>query len=249
MKYYCFSDIHGHKALFKKILKFLQKQSEPWKCVFLGDAADRKEDGYEIIKYLLNDKEHFIYLKGNHEDMLVLAAKAFYKHFAEDRYTLKAHYGESEAEELALLYSYDWDISLYLQNGGLSTFKDWIRDGAPMRVINALDKLPTSYEYINKSGKSIYCCHAGHLLNKSDSPIWSREHFQEAWPRGLMIHGHTPVRSLMKLGISINPAATNHPAFYQENTKVDIDTGCFCSDTINLMDLDTLESKVFTTLI
>jgi len=53
----------------------------------------------------------------------------------------------------------------------------------------------------------------------------------------------------MKLGISINPAATNHPAFYQENTKVDIDTGCFCSDTINLMDLDTLESKVFTTLI
>ena len=92
--------------------------------------------------------------------------------------------------------------------------------------------------------------HAGHLMDNSDSFIWSREHFQEEFTGGRMIHGHTTIRSLRKYvwEISSTPA-TCRPAFYANGTKVDIDTACFSSDTITLLNLNTFEQHRFTTLI
>lgn len=248
MDYFCFSDIHGHGELFDKILNWLNGRSKPWKCIFLGDACDRRDDGYRIIKTLLND-DRFIYLKGNHEDLFIRAARALRKHWGEEGF----FYDEVAANpyEFIMNFAWDWDVSLHIQNGGLQTLLDWATKGRTgLKIIGQLDALPEHMELPHDVWGKLDLSHAGHLIDNSDSFIWSREHFQEDFEGGRMIHGHTPVRSLRKYvwEISSNPA-TCRPAFYANGTKVDIDTACFSSDTITLLNLNTFEQHRFTTLI
>lgn len=248
MDYFCFSDIHGHGELFDKILNWLNGRSKPWKCIFLGDACDRRDDGYRIIETLLND-DRFVYLKGNHEDLFVRAAKALRKHWGEEGF----FYEEVAANpyEFIMNFAWDWDVSLHIQNGGLQTLLDWATKGRTgLKIIGQLDALPEHMELPHDVWGKLDLSHAGHLMDNSDSLIWSREHFQEEFTGGRMIHGHTPVRSLRKYvwEISSNPA-TCRPAFYANGTKVDIDTACFSSDTITLLNLNTFEQHRFTTLI
>ena len=247
MDYFCFSDIHGHGELFDKILNWLNSRSEPWKCYFLGDACDRRDDGYRIIETLLND-ERFIYLKGNHEDLFVRAAKAFKTYMKMERLTSEEV--AANPYEHIMTCHYNWDVSLHIQNGGLKTLMDWAADGAPLNIIEKLNALPEHMELPHDVWGKLDLSHAGHLMDNSDSLIWSREHFQEDFEGGRMIHGHTTVRSLRKYvwEISSSPA-TCRPAFYANGTKVDIDTACFSSDTITLLNLNTFEQHRFTTLI
>ena len=69
MATYTSSDWHGCYWVWKQIKNILQPDD---KLYFLGDACDRSDDGWQIIKELLNDPR-IIYLKGNHEDLLVKA--------------------------------------------------------------------------------------------------------------------------------------------------------------------------------
>ena len=138
MDYFCFSDIHGHGELFDKILSWLNGRTKPWKCVFLGDACDRRDDGYRIIETLLND-DRFIYLKGNHEDLFVRAAKALRKHWGEEGF----FYEEVAANpyEFIMNFAWDWDVSLHIQNGGLQTLLDWATKGRTgLKIIGELRK-------------------------------------------------------------------------------------------------------------
>ena len=247
MDYFCFSDIHGHGELFDKILNWLNGRSEPWKCFFLGDACDRRNDGYRIIKTLLND-DRFIYLKGNHEDLFVRAAKALKNYWLDDNISISEV--RQDPYEYIINYSYDPDISIHIQNSGLKTLMDWAADGAPLNIIGKLDRLPEHMELPHDVWGKLDLSHAGHLMDNSDSFIWSREHFQEEFKGGRMIHGHTPVRSLRKYVWEISSnLATCRPAFYANGTKVDIDTACFSSDIITLLNLNTFEQHRFTTLI
>lgn len=247
MDYFCFSDIHGHGELFDKILDWLNGRSEPWKCFFLGDACDRRNDGYRIIKTLLAD-DRFIYMKGNHEDLFSRAAKQLKQCWLEDGVTKAMAAADSEIYVMNY-YWYD-EVALHIQNGGLSTLIAWAADGAPLNIIGKLDRLPEHMELPHDVWGKLDLSHAGHLMDNSDSFIWSREHFQEEFKGGRMIHGHTPVRSLRKYvwEISSNPA-TCRPAFYANGTKVDIDTACFSSDIITLLNLNTFEQHRFTTVI
>ena len=246
MDYFCFSDIHGHGELFDKILNWLNGRSEPWKCIFLGDACDRRDDGYRIIETLLND-DRFIYLKGNHEDLFVRAAKALRKHWGEEGF----FYEEIAANpyEFIMNFAWDWDVSLHIQNGGLQTLLDWATKGRTgLKIVSQLDALPEHMELPHNICGKLDLSHAGHLMDNSDSLIWSREHFQEDFEGGRMIHGHTPVKYLMKC-VSLDNGHTGRPAFYANGTKIDIDTACFSSDTITLLNLNTFEQHKFTTLI
>lgn len=247
MDYFCFSDIHGHGELFDKILNWLNGRSEPWKCFFLGDACDRRNDGYRIIKTLLND-DRFIYLKGNHEDLFVRAAKALKNYWLDDNISISEV--QQDPYEYIINYSYDPDISLHIQNSGLKTLMNWAADRAPLNIIGKLDRLPEHMELPHDVYGKLDLSHAGHLMDNSDSFIWSREHFQEEFKGGRMIHGHTPVRSLRKYVWEIGSnLATCRPAFYANGTKIDIDTACFSSDIITLLNLNTFEQHRFTTLI
>lgn len=242
MDCFVFSDIHGQKELFDKILEWLNGRSEPWKCYFLGDACDRGDHGYEIIKILLND-ERFVYMKGNHEDLFVRAAKALKQHWLEDNVT-KAMAAENPYN-CVIEYSWDWDVSLHIQNGGLRTLMDWVEDGSPMGLIGDLDRLPEHIELPNEVWGALDLSHAGHLKDNSDSLIWSRDHFHEKWEGGRMIHGHTPVRSMIRHGVLPPMTRISRPAFYQDGTKVCIDTSCFLTGFITLVNLTTFEQHRF----
>lgn len=246
MDIFAFTDIHGQKELFDKIYNWLNGRSEPWKCYFLGDACDRGEFGYSIIKILLSD-DRFIYMKGNHEDLFVRAAKALKQCWAEEGFTQ----GEIMSDPClyVMMYQYYDDVALHIQNGGLDTLIAWAADGCPLGIIGKLDRLPEHITLPHEVWGTLDLSHAGHLIDGSDDYIWSREHFHEKWKGGRMIHGHTPVRSLVKFVLLDGPANTARPAFYQEGTKIDLDTACFLSDTITVLNLNTFEQHRFTTLI
>lgn len=246
MDIFAFTDIHGQKELFDKIYNWLNGRSEPWKCYFLGDACDRGEFGYSIIKTLLSD-DRFIYMKGNHEDLFVRAAKALKQCWAEEGFTQ----GEimSDPRLYIMMYQYYDDVALHIQNGGLDTLIAWVADGCPLNIIGKLDRLPKHIILPHEVWGTLDLSHSGHLIDESDGFIWSREHFHEKWEGGRMIHGHTPVRSLVKYVLLDGPANTARPAFYQEGTKIDLDTACFLSGTITVLNLITFEQHRFTTLI
>ena len=76
--YYAIGDIHGCYNLLLKIIKLIEKDISQNKIkhpafVFLGDYIDRGPDSRKVIELLINIKKKYksIFLKGNHEDVLL----------------------------------------------------------------------------------------------------------------------------------------------------------------------------------
>ena len=67
MSVFACSDLHGMLHFYKTIKEFLKPEDVVF---FLGDAGDRGPHPWETIKAILTDPQ-FIYIKGNHEDMLI----------------------------------------------------------------------------------------------------------------------------------------------------------------------------------
>jgi calcineurin-like phosphoesterase family protein len=67
MAVYACSDLHGMLHFYKAIKDILKPEDIVY---FLGDAGDRGPHPWECIKTIMDDPQ-FIYIKGNHEDMLV----------------------------------------------------------------------------------------------------------------------------------------------------------------------------------
>ena len=130
-----FTDVHGCYDLYRAAM----------------DACDRGEDGYRIMKELL-DNPQVIYLMGNHEDMFVNAAisiKQNYKSILkEENITRYLHECFDPDSEQAY-------VRLALNNGGFTTLKDWMLDGMPTNIIANLINLPVTFTYEN-----IDFCHA-----------------------------------------------------------------------------------------
>ena len=216
MSVYACSDFHGYKSVYDKICKDLSKED---RVFFLGDAGDRGPQSWELIKEIYQNPQ-FIYLLGNHEDMLVDAMEEYL-----DKHTIN--------ESLELLK----------YNGGKDTFRGWLQETEQEREkwYNKLSRLSVIEEYINKNGFKIILSHAGYTPYQTIRPvkknlIWDRKHLNDEWPIEaediIVIHGHTPVEY--------------PPMFYADNHKIDIDCGTFKTGKTCLIDLNTLESKVYT---
>lgn len=245
-KTYVFSDIHGVWELYEQIKNHLNTGDH--KAIFLGDACDRGEQGYMIMKDILQN-DNILYIKGNHEDMFVHAARAIRNILIEQDRDVLEWCNERGIQDLIYSAYYNDDVALHLNNGGFYTLYEWLADGASMTIVNAIDKLPTCVEFVNNNGEKITFCHAG-TLNKEkdniDSRIWSRDHFFEKWDDGILIHGHTPCQHLVKrLGQRGRSSITVCPVWYCDNTKIDMDTGCFSTYIIYLMDIDSREMIKF----
>lgn len=246
MKAFAFSDIHGQGKLFKQIMDYLNSLDEDFSCFCLGDACDRGPDGYAIMKQLLAaDPNRFTYLKGNHEDMFVAAANEFIEMAEDEGYSPRA-YAEHlrkdfhlTTEEILFTGS---DMYLYLHNGGLPTFTDWLNDGCPMSIVQQLDALEHSgvveiTDADNNRVKVFDMCHAGCSSEDwndeaKDGLLWDRNHFHIKWiaedncPH-VLLHGHTPV-SLMPVECrKNNDMLVDKILKYADDTKVDLDLGCF----------------------
>ena len=226
------TDLHGRKDLLDKIMDFLEADD---KVYFLGDAADRGPNGWEMIKTILND-ERFVYIMGNHEDMLIKAAKPWFK-----------------------WHACTADYELLRSNGGTITFQSLVQDSKSEEIINQLIHLPTYAAYKNAAGQVIVCSHAGFtpwkdedgslLIPEDEDLIWDRHHCIDDWVEGeihenvIVVHGHTPIPYIMDDLRLPNPGDLIEagPLWYFKNRKVCLDCAAFATGAAFLLDLDTFE--------
>ncbi len=195
------SDIHGMYDTLISLLKRIQiKDSDT--MIFLGDYVDRGPDSKKVLDLLitLSKQRNRIFLKGNHDDMMV-------------DYCQKTHeYGEG----------------VWFYNGALSTIKSF-NNNIGEEYINFLKDLPLYYELEVENEKYLFV-HAGVNPKKSLSKqdkwdlLWIRDEFlsmSDRFYNYTVIHGHTPTLYL---------TGEDKIFVKRDNNKkiisVDIDTGC-----------------------
>ena len=243
-----FTDIHGYKNLYETIMNYCKNSL----TIFGGDATDRGTDGYYIIKDLLK-RNNVIYLKGNHEDMFVKAAKEFKQYFPNPQFT------QERLEQILMgirIFDYKYQaIQLFLYNGGKQTFINWFNDGMPMDIIEQLENLPITFSYNN-----LDFCHAGGVYRSfirqeqidRDAMLWDRGSFEYGWvPERICVHGHTPIAAMPRnfqnmTKENITPLKY-HGDFNEEMTgyKINMDTGVFWSNRIFVLNCNTLTATGF----
>ena len=251
---FCFTDIHGCRPLFDAIMNYCYKQDPEGMVLFLGDAIVRGTDGYSIMKELLANPQ-VIYLKGNHEDMFVKAAREIQKklHFEE----LNEKYIHRILKScLSLDYSYA-GIQDSLMNGGLPTLTDWILDGMPMNIVERIDHLPYTFIYDKcdfshaAATPQVFArvCESeyeGDGPNKYDaqSILWSRTSLPYEWTPGrIAVFGHTPVPYLYDY-IEEKPRK-NMPTLFNNGTKLDMDTGAVFTGKAYVLNILTMQAQGF----
>lgn len=226
MTTYAVSDLHGCKHFYDKI-KAIIKPEDIVYC--LGDAGDRGPEPWETLKACLDDPQ-FIYIRGNHDEMLLEVMKS----------TL---YQESYGP-----WKLHSDLQLLSYNGGYPTYEGWMLEepNKQQEYYKKLVKTCTVALYGNPQGKRLYLSHAGGTLGKpedweKDAVLWNRDHFNDEWPadkeNDYVIHGHTPVDNFRwsddenRFDIYV----------YADGHKINIDTGAKWSGRACLFNLDTME--------
>ena len=228
MSNYAISDLHGEYLLYSKVCDFLKPED---KVYFLGDATERGGRSFRTMQAILSNPQ-WIYLCGNHEDML---ADAIYEY----------HEGDNTECYMDLV-----------SNGGSSTFDSWMQNGASFEWYNIIKKLPTYETYYNNNGILILLSHAGftpewkdgHILIPSSRSqlLWDRKHLddnnwdEEHLGNVVCIHGHTP----QSYQIPEEQKWEQGAHWYCNNHKINIDCGAHWAKYTVLLDLDTFDEYV-----
>ena len=225
MAVYALSDLHGFLDLYKQIKDFLQPEDIVY---FLGDATDRGPQSWELAKAIYDDPQ-FIYLKGNHEDMLIKA-------------TLN-YYGDE--------WDYENNYKTLLENGGIETWNSMLKYSEGRSFVYKLKDLPIEEVYYNKDGKEIHLCHAGFTPGRRRDLLWDRKHFFDIIDYidddYIIIHGHTPVFYQRKYETLTDALNHLYPEIYANGHKINIDMGTYNTHACILLDLDTFKHYLFTT--
>lgn len=231
MATYAFTDLHGQYELWKQIKEFCQPDD---KLYFLGDAADRGSDGVRIMIELLADPR-VTYLKGNHE------------------FFIENFFFNNTTEEA---------LEIWTKNGGEPTQKALmdLPDEELHTLIHQIKDLPYTATYINKKSEVIYMSHSGYYvdltqISKLDQNwyklllLQDRDHIGR--PNSLkpeyinyIIHGHTPVQYIQEM-FDLPKTLPLNPLGYDDG-KIGLDLCSIASNTAALLNLDTLESILFT---
>lgn len=260
-----FTDIHGNRPLFDAIINYCHEQDDEAMIIFGGDAIDRGEDGYTIMKELL-ENPYVIYLKGNHEDMFVKAAREIKEMFNFDHADKeRVHKCLNACKHFDYKYAAIQD-SLY--NGGLVTLTDWVLDGMPMDLIERVERLPLTFVY-----NDIDFCHAGGTyktfkeinekeyygteINEwdTDSVLWSRSTIDTGWEvNRTCIFGHTPTPYLEDYlpkfkwpeDCKITPVMYNRSTpEHKTGWKLDMDTGAIFTGRAYVLNVLTMQAQGF----
>ena len=270
-----FTDIHGRADLFDRIISFCEQQDPEYTLIFGGDAADRGPKGYYIMNALLNNP-HVVYLKGNHEDLFVKAARAIIGHFSMTDETYKIIHSvtdQIEAEDIIeTIAMQDKAVSLYLMNGGMPTLLDWLLAGANADFVDRIEQLPICYQY-----NEYDFCHAGggpftfnEVLTAEyngktppassvDICIWDRGCLNLGWtPNRICVHGHTPSPYLpvYMYGGREKSFENAHPASWigqadkekYNGLKIDMDTGAVFNGNAYILNILTKQLYRFSDL-
>lgn len=224
MARYVISDLHGRYDLFEKIKTFLQPEDIVY---VLGDCADRGPEGWKIIEEVRYNPQ-FIYIKGNHEDMLVDAMRG----------------------DPLLSYMNGGKITLHQWKEITHADPEW------KFYFNKLPTKEVIYN--NKGQEIIlthagYTPADGYEPTEEDL-LWDRYHLDDEWEDGyentFIIHGHTPI-SHMNHYMWDAPTRDFRGAFwYCEDTngvkhKCNIDCGAVATGCAVMLDLDTFQEHIF----
>lgn len=226
MAVYACSDLHGNWELWLEIKKFLKPED---KMFFLGDAADRGDSGWAILKEMLND-ERITYIVGNHDIMLA------------DRI------GNPNSYRIA---------GLHHSNGGFPTWEAAENDPEAKEIMVKIRRLPKYAVYENADGLKIFMSHSGSTnIGNDEDLIWDRcEYASGSVPNeyDVVVHGHTTIPHLIKDLKSINhflekeKFETNWEggALWYCNNRCDIDCCTIVTRQTVLLNLDTFDEEIF----
>ena len=228
MNHYALSDLHGFLELYYQAKDHVKPEDIIY---FLGDAGDRGPQPWETIKVVAKDPQ-IVYIKGNHEDMLVKAAK---EALDPDGYF-------SEAQRLLAC------------NGGMDTLYELLNEENVWRWINHLNSLPVNKYYTNANNQKILLCHAGTSLFANDPDslptgrelMWDRLHYydnSDLLSSTIVVHGHTYINHL-KEDIGLPTGEIVEALRYAEGKKYCIDAGSYRNRKALLLNLDTFESTL-----
>jgi serine/threonine protein phosphatase 1 len=167
---YAVGDIHGRDDLLDLMLDLIESDAgaRPATVVFLGDYIDRGPGSHEVIRTLKRGPrrggDHFICLKGNHEQLMLEAQAG----------------GRAE--------------SLWLQNGGDATRRSYDGDPTPADLDWAADlpllHETADHIFVHAGLMPGYAVSE----QSPEWLMWIRDRFLEAapeWGRHV-VHGHTP---------------------------------------------------------
>ena len=199
------SDCHGK---FKRLMNLLEKISvtDDKLLVFLGDLIDRGNEVAEMLTWILEqrNKKNFIFLRGNHEQMLIDTLRG-----RMDKLTWLFNGGKETIQALSKLKSADKDIV--------------------EKVVFFFESLPL-YHALNIGGRKFVFVHAGIDSSvsleeqKEDFLLWSREEFFNTYDGdAVVIGGHSPVQFFPQFGVKDNPRPIRLPG----RNVVLTDTGSF----------------------
>lgn len=225
MAVYAISDLHGCLKAWKIVKEKILKPED--KIFVLGDCTDRGPQPWETFKQVVSDPRALV-LKGNHEDMLVDAAK----------------------EIIDDLYEHDAQRLLSC-NGGDRTLDELLLEENPSLWVNQINKLPTHLTYTNTNGQEIFLCHAGCSLWSDEKVIpcnsellWDRDHYfdnPKLLDNTIVVHGHTPFWYIAE-DLEITDFNQFEAFKYANGKKYCIDAGTFATGYSILLNLDTFKS-------
>lgn len=170
-------DVHGKFAKLKSLLKKVSI-TENDLVIALGDYIDRGDGVADVLKWVNDnkDKSNYIFLRGNHEQMMLDALKTN----GADRITWIINGGKATIFALRELNSKK-----------IIPFND---------VLNLVENLPHAYS-IKIGGRNYFFVHAGidpaKPLDEQDEAflLWSRsEFFNQYDGEDVIISGHSPIR-------------------------------------------------------
>lgn len=194
MKTFVFSDIHGCYDELMALYRQLPLQPERDRVIFLGDYIDRGPASKRVLEQVMAWQQqypHWVFLGGNHEDMMLDALHNDGRHY-------DAYFSIPE---------------VWFASGGAATYRSYLpaaeqRDTADLaharKIIPEVHRawcasLPLHFE----DDHYIYV-HGGVKPGRTPAEtdpfdlIWLRDEFLEStydWGKKV-IHGHTPTRSL-----------------------------------------------------
>lgn len=228
---YCISDLHGEYEKYKTILQVLDFSDDDTLYV-LGDVVDRGPEPMKIL-FDMMARPNVIPLVGNHDAAATYVLNLFLQEITED-----------------LLEKFDDDtlylIQAWLEDGGESTLKDFLRCSADQReeILDYLKEFRL-YEEVCVGGNDYVLVHGG-LENFSekkklsdyspDELINYRTDYSKPLFSGnkFLVTGHTP-----SLIIPENPS----PGYiFRKNNHIAIDCGAvFQGGRLGAICLDTGE--------
>ncbi|HHI87747.1 MAG TPA: serine/threonine protein phosphatase [Candidatus Cloacimonetes bacterium] len=182
-------DIHGQYDMLVDLMDKIKPTKDDF-FVFIGDYIDRGHNSKKVIEFLINFEDQFpsVFIKGNHEDMLMA-----YLGLDEE-----AIYGDS--------YPFNGGEFTALSYGGNAV--DELKDLMPDEHIGFIKKTSVNFET-----KNFFFCHGGIIPGipfedqTRETMLWIRYQFFE-YPTGLdkvVVFGHTPQQKVRieedKIGI------------------------------------------------